>query len=187
MVEIRVKDLKVDGKGIFHYINNAEPLPFPEPIEIEVLEMGFYMRHGEKLVTPYVLDIYNSDDKEHGFIMLGKVINAMYRSKWEKTLTHYFNDLDVETYKLITTETSDIKDTRTSTREDISDSERKGFKSGFDSDDMVDDDKEITTGNLNVTDTGESDQVKEVTREVKGNISNKLDDSLKYNNILVRS
>ena len=44
-----VCDLMVDGKGLFHYMNELEPLPFTPAMDIETLDKMFIGLHGIKL------------------------------------------------------------------------------------------------------------------------------------------
>lgn len=184
--EMRLKDLKHENKGIFYYVNEIKPLPFNELIEIETIDLGFQMIHGNRIISPFVKNIYK-DNAEETLIELAKIIVSMFSNKWEKTFNVIENDLQLETYNLETTESVDETGNRSSTREDISENERLNLITTFDSEDYSNDDKEINTGNLNVTDTGSTEHNKQVTRTVKGNTSNRLSDVNRYINILQKN
>ena len=181
--DLKIKDLKVNGKGIFHYINQVKPFSFKEVIDMETLDLGFDLLHGNKIISPFVKDKM-IDDKELFMIKLADVIISMYGEKWEKIITTYENDLSLETYNLETTEQVDEIGERKSVRDDISGSERTKLISTFDDDTLTDDEKDLESGTLKTTDTGNTTNNKNVTRIVKGNINNKLSDVNRYLRIL---
>lgn len=180
--DLKVKDLKLNDKGIFYYINEIKPLPFINLIETRILDMGFNALHGEKILSPFAREIFLV--KENAMIEIAEMIVSMFGSKWETMISLYETELGLETYKLETTEMIDEIGNRTNVRNDISESERLKQISTFDDDLLSDDEKEINTGSLDVTDTGNTSNNKQVTRTVKGNINNKLSDVNRYIRIL---
>lgn len=181
---LKVKELKFEGKGVFHYINELDPFTFNELISVDSLQLGFDILHGEKLVTPYIVNIFNHSDKEYALNEIGKVINMMFRNKWDKLINVYENEINLNTYQLLSVNEETITGSNTNTKENNSENERLNQKSSFDSNVLVDDDKEINTENNTVTDTGSSENVISSSKEVTGNISNRLDDVLKFTNLL---
>ena len=181
--ELRVKDMKVDGEGIFHFINNIDDTLF-EGLDIDIIELGFQLKHGNRLISPFMKDTFKVDDKNTSFDNLAKIIITMYGSKWKKMIEFYSKDLELESYNLNTKETDNIIDSRTNVRTDVTENERTDKKSGFDSETLVDDLKEIANSNLDSTDTTESNVERIRDKQVSGNISNKLDDSMKYLKLL---
>lgn len=181
---LKVKDLKYEGKGVFYYINENKPFTFTELISIESLQLGFDILHGEKLVTPYIANMFNSTDYENSLNEIGKVINVMFRNKWDKLINVYENEINLNTYQLLSVNEETIKGSNTNTKENNSENERLIQKSSFDSDVLVDDDKETNNENSTVTDTGESENIISSSKEVTGNISNRLDDILKFTELL---
>ena len=180
---LRVKDMKVDGEGIFHFIDNIDATLF-EFLDIDIIELGFQLRHGNRLISPFMKDTFKVDDKHTSFDNLAKIIVTMYGSKWKKMIEFYSKDLELETYNLNTKETDNIIDSRSNVRTDVTENERTDKKSGFDSETLVDDLKEIANSNLDSTDTTESNVERIRDKQVSGNISNKLDDSMKYLKLL---
>ena len=182
--ELKVKDLKVDDKGIFHYIDEIKPLPFTEIISVESLDLGFQMLHGEKLLTPFIKDRFRVDIKESTMIDLAEIIVSMFGSKWDTIISLYENELNLDTYKMTTTEQVDETGENSNIRTDESSSERENLVSAFDTENLSNEGKEINTGNSNFTDTGNRTNLKNITKEVTGNINNRLHDLTKVKEIL---
>ena len=182
--DLKVKDLKVDDKGIFYYINQIKPLPFTEIIPVRSLDLGFQMLHGEKILSPFVKDRLGGEINENSMIDLAEIIVSMFGSKWDKMISLYENELNLDTYKMTTTEQIDETGDYSNTRTDESSSERENLVSAFDTENLSNEGKEITTGTTNYTDTGNRSNLKNITKEVKGNINNRLDDLIKVTDIL---
>lgn len=182
--DLKVKDLKVDDKGIFYYINQIKPLPFTEIIPVKSLDLGFQMLHGEKILSPFVKDRLGGEINENMMIDLAEIIVSMFGSKWDKMISLYENELNLDTYKMTTTEQIDETGDYSNTRTDESSSERENLVSAFDTENLSNEGKEITTGTTNYTDTGNKSNLKNITKEVKGNINNRLDDLVKVTDIL---
>lgn len=181
--EMRLKDLQVDGKGIFYYINEIKPLPVDDLVEISTVDLTFNLKHGNKIISPFVKSMYQ-EHKEDTLIELSKIIVSMFYSKWERTVETYKNELSLETYNLETSESIGETGSRSSNRTDVSTDERENKVSTFDDENYSNEGLETTSGNLSVTDTGSTEHNKTVTKLVKGNINNKLSDVNRYLNIL---
>ena len=182
--DLRVKDLKVDDKGIFHYINEIKPFPFTELIPIKSIDLGFQMLHGEKRLSPFVIDRLGGDIDDDAMRELAEIIISMFGNKWDTIISLYENELDLDTYKLTTIEQVDETGEISNIRTDKSSSERENLVSAFNSEDFSNEGKEINIEDSNITDTGTRSNLKNVTKEVKGNINNRLDDFTKIVNIL---
>lgn len=181
---LKVKDLKVDDKGIFYYINQINPLPFTEIIPVKSLDLGFQMLHGEKMLSPFVKDRLGGEINENTMKDLAEIIVSMFGSKWDKMISLYENELNLDTYKMTTTEQVDETGTYSNERSNENSSERENLVSAFDSEDLSNEGKEIISGTTNYTDTGNRTNLKNITKEVKGNINNRLNDFAKIVNIL---
>lgn len=182
--DLKVKDLKVDDKGIFYYINEIKPFPFTEVIPVKSLDLGFQMLHGEKILSPFVIDRLGGDINDNTMNELAKIIVSMFGSKWEKMISLYENELNLDTYKMTTTEQVDETGENSNTRTDESSSERENLVSAFDTENLSNEGKEINSGSSNITDTGNRTNSKNITKEVKGNNNNRLDDLTKVIDIL---
>mgnify|MGYP001178159694 FL=1 len=182
--DLRVKDLKVDDKGIFHYINEIKPFPFTELIPVKSIDLGFQMLHGEKRLSPFVIDRLGGDINDNTMKELAKIIVSMFGNKWDTIISLYEKELNLDTYKLTTIEQVDETGEVSNIRTDKSSSERENLISAFNSEDFSNEGKEINIEDSNITDTGTKSNLKNVTKEVKGNINNRLDDFTKIVNIL---
>lgn len=181
--DLKVKDLKVDDKGIFHYINEIKPFPFTELISVKSLDLGFQMMHGEKILSPFVIDRLGGEINENTMKDLAKIIVSMFGDKWDKIISLYEKELDLNSYKITTTEQVDESGTYTNERTDKSSLQRENLVSAFDTEDYSNEGKEITTGTTNYTDKENKNNLKDVTKNVRGSV-NKLDDFTKIVNIL---
>lgn len=182
--DLKVKDLKVDNKGIFYYINEIKPLPFTNIINVQTLDLGFEMLHGQKVLSPFVKDRFNTEVKEDTMIDLAEIIVSMFGDKWEIMISLYEEELNLDTYKMTTTEQVDETGESSNIRTDESSSERENLVSAFDTENLSNEGKEINTDNSRFTDTGNRTNLKNITKEVKGNINNRLDDLTKVTDIL---
>lgn len=182
--DLKVKDLKVDDKGIFYYINEVKPFPFINLIPVKSLDLGFQMLHGEKRLSPFVIDRLGSKINDDTMKDLAKIIVSMFGSKWETIISMYEKDLNLDTYKLTTIERVDESGEISNIRTDKSSSERENLISAFNSEDFSNEGKEINIEDSNITDKGTRNNLKNVTKEVRGNVNNKLDDFTKIVNIL---
>lgn len=182
--DLKVKDLKVDNKGIFHYINEIKPLPFTEIISVKSLDLGLEMLHGEKVLSPFVKSRFKNDIKENTLIDLAEIIVSMFGSKWEKLISMYEQELNLDTYKMVTTEQINETDENTHTRDDERSSERENLVSAFDTETFSNEGKEVNTDNTSVSETGSKTNLKNITKEVTGNINNRLHDIEKIKGIL---
>lgn len=182
--DLKVKDLKVDNKGIFYYINEIKPLPFTNIINVQTLDLGFEMLHGQKVLSPFVKDRFNTEVKEDTMLDLAEIIVSMFGDKWEIMFSLYEEELNLDTYKMTTTEQVDETGESSNIRTDESSSERENLVSAFDTENLSNEGKEINTDNSRFTDTGNRTNLKNITKEVKGNINNRLDDLTKVTDIL---
>ena len=182
--DLKVKDLKVDDKGLFYYINEVKPLPFTELITVKSLDLGFQMLHGDKVLSPFVKSRFRDDIKENTMIDLAEIIVSMFGDKWEMISSLYENELNLDSYKMTTTEQVDETGENSNIRTDENSSERENLVSAFDTENLSNEGKEINSGNSSVTDTGNRTNLKNITKEVKGNINNRLHDLTKVTEIL---
>lgn len=182
--DLKVKDLQRDDKGIFYYINVNKPLPFKGLIHHSDLDLGFYMLHGEKLLSPFVKDMFERGLSNGRMIELSRIINLMFHSKWETMFSLYEEELNLDTYRLETTEKVVETGERSSTRDDETLSNRKNLVSSFDNEVLQDKDNEVYDSNYKTVDTGNTNHNSDLTKIVKGNINNRLTDVTKIIRLL---
>lgn len=178
--DLKVKDLKYEGKGIFHYIDLNNPL-LPDN---NILDMGFYLLHGEKLLSPFIKDKIKDGVTDEVMNEIGLIINSLFSDKWEKMIDIYKNEIDIETYKLTTTELIDEIGKNENTHTNDSSSERENQVSAFDVEEFSNDGKEINTSTVSIKDVGDSTKNKTVTRNVSGTLHNKLLDIQRIKELL---
>lgn len=181
--ELRVRDLHVDNKGLFYYINEINPDILPIELDINTLDLGFQMLHGNKKLIPFIENMYN-DDLESTLQFLATMIISSYGDKWIKLINIYKEELNADTYKLETTEQVDETGNISSTKEDVSESERVNKVSAYDVEDYSNDGMETKIDNNTAIDSGTSSNLKNVTKTVKGSIGNRLNDIMKIQEML---
>lgn len=182
--DLKVKDLQYNGKGVFYYINEYKALPFIDLIEIESLDLGFQMLHGERVLSPFIKNKMLLLQDEDILIEVSKVLSLMFSSKWERLFDTYTKDLELDTYKLETTEKVIETGNRNSTRDDNTLSNRKNLVNSFDSEVLQDKDNEVYDSNYKTVDTGNTEHNSDLTKVVKGNINNRLTDVSKVIRLL---
>ncbi len=164
-----VRDLMVDGKGLFHYMNELETLPFIPAMDVETLDKMFVGLHGMKTVSPTVASVMlNGGVNEDNMNTIATMLLVMYGMAWSRLYELYTQDIALETYSMTTTEHHEGNESSSSTTSSESASEDLDKVSGYNSEAMVDD----STKNIDRTDlmenAGTRNDEKTITKEVKG-------------------
>ncbi len=164
-----VCDLMIDGKGLFHYMNELETLPFTPAMDIETLDKMFIGLHGMKVVSPTVASIMlNGGITEENMLTVAKMLLTMYGTAWDRLYELYTQDIPLESYSMTTTEThlgteeTSLGITSESTSQDID------KVSGYNASDMVDNVEKSTNRQDTTTNQGSRTDERTVTKEVKG-------------------
>lgn len=164
-----VCDLMIDGKGLFHYMNELEPLPFTPAMDIETLDKMFIGLHGIKTVSPTVASIMlNGGVNEENMLAVAKMLLTMYSTAWSRLYELYTQDIPLESYSMTTfethsgTEETSLGITSESTSQDID------KVSGYNASDMVDNVEKSTNRQDTTTNQGTRTDERIVTKEVKG-------------------
>jgi len=164
-----VQDLMIDGKGLFHYMNELEPLPFTPAMDIETLDKMFIGLHGIKTVSPTVASIMlNGGVNEENMLTVAKMLLTMYGTAWSRLYELYTQDIPLESYSMTTfethsgTEETSLGITSESTSQDID------KVSGYNASDMVDNVEKSTNRQDTTTNQGTRTDERIVTKEVKG-------------------
>lgn len=164
-----VCDLMVDGKGLFYYMNELEPLPFTPAMDIETLDKMFIGLHGIKTVSPTVASIMlNGGVNEENMLTVAKMLLTMYSTAWSRLYELYTQDIPLESYSMTTVEThsgteeTSLGITSESTSQDID------KVSGYNASDMVDNVEKSTNRQDTTTNQGTRTDERTVTKEVKG-------------------
>lgn len=164
-----VCDLMIDGKGLFHYMNELETLPFTPAMDIETLDKMFIGLHGIKTVSPTVASIMlNGGVNEENMLTVAKMLLTMYGTAWSRLYELYTQDIPLESYSMTTIEThsgteeTSLGITSESTSQDID------KVSGYNASDMVDNVEKSTNRQDTTTNQGTKTDERTVTKEVKG-------------------
>lgn len=164
-----VRDLMVNDKGLFHYMNELEALPFIPAMEVETMDKMFIGLHGMKTVSPTVASVMlNGGVNEDNMNTIATMLLVMYGMAWSRLYELYTQDIALETYSMTTTEHHEGNESSSSTTSSESASEDLDKVSGYNSEAMVDD----STKNIDRTDlmenAGTRNDEKTITKEVKG-------------------
>lgn len=164
-----VRDLMVDDKGLFHYMNELETLSFIPAMDIETLDKMFIGLHGMKTVSPSVASVMlNGGVNEDNMNVVATMLLVMYGMAWSRLYELYTQDTPLETYSMTTTEHHEGSENSSSTTSSESATEDLDKVSGYNSETMVDD----SAKNIDRTDTMENEGTRSdertITKEVKG-------------------
>lgn len=164
-----IRDLKVDGKGIFYYMNELEELPFIPVMEIETMDKLFIGLHGMKYISPATASIMsNGGVTDSNMFTLARMLLLKYGDTWNKLYKLYTQDMPLETYSMTTTERHEGSESSSSSISTETTSEDLDKVSGYNSESMVDNSvKNIERADLTENEGTRSDE-RTITKEVKG-------------------
>lgn len=164
-----VRDLMVDGKGLFYYMNELEELPFIPAMKIETMDKMFIGLHGMKTVSPIVDSIMlNGEVNESNMTILARMLLLRYGDVWDRLYILYTQDIPLETYSMTTTERQEGSESSSSSISTETTSEDLDRVSGYNSEVMVDNSvKNIERADLTENEGTRSDE-RTITKEVKG-------------------
>ena len=167
-----VSELVVDGKGLFHYMNE-EGADFLALVDVPTVDLMFRSMYGCRLVTPSVQSIIGADGvvTEDSMRNIAKMLLLMYGKAWGTLYEMVLADIPTETYRMITTET--ISDNETSNHSSTTENSKTDIDrvTGYNSDDYVDDSmKEVQVDDV-VTHEGTRSNERTVSKEVTGHRS----------------
>ncbi len=164
-----VKDLAIDGKGLFHYMNELETLPFTLLFDVDELDILFTAMHGNKALSPTVDSIMaNGGVTEDNLKKVASMLLTMYGMAWSRLFELYTMEIPLETYSMITTET--ITDSETTSHDGTNTSLRTDSDkvSGYNESTMVEDTEKVVDSEDISTSGGSREADRQVTREVRG-------------------
>lgn len=174
---MQVCDLMVDGKGLFHYMNELETLPFTPAMDIETLDKMFIGLHGMKAVSPTVANVMlNGGVNEVNMRIIAKMLLIKYGMTWSRLYELYTQDIPLESYSMTTTEThlgteeTSLGITSESVSQDID------RVSGYNTSDMVDNVEKSIDRQDTTTNQGSKTDERTITKEVKGLQGSRVDE-----------
>lgn len=164
-----VQDLMIDNKGLFHYMNELETLPFTPAMDIETMDKMFIGLHGMKVVSPTVASVMlNGGINEENMLTVAKMLLTMYSTAWSRLYELYTQEIPLESYSMTTVEThlgteeTSLGITSESTSQDID------KVSGYNASDMVDNVEKSTNRQDTTTNQGSRTDERTITKEVRG-------------------
>ena len=166
---MRIADLMVDGKGLFHYMNEVETLPFAEAFDIETLDKMFIAMYGGRTLSTTVASVVlhggvNPDNMNS----VAKMLLVTYGLAWDRLYQLMTSEIPLETYSMMTTET--IAGSETTRHETTSENIRQDLDkvSGYNSPDMVEDSSKDVESTDNILNEGSREDERTRRKEVKG-------------------
>lgn len=173
-----VRDLMIDGKGLFHYMNELETLPFIPAMETETMDKMFIGLHGMKTVSSVVASIMlNGGVNESNMATLAKMLLIRYGDAWDRLYKLHTQDIPLETYSMTTTEHHEGSEASSSSINTEVISEDSDMVSGYNSETMVDNStKNIERADLSENEGTRSDE-RTITKEVKGLQGSRVDET----------
>lgn len=179
MEELKVFDLYKDGKGLFQFMNEIEPLPFAEHLDIKTIDLSFITFYGNRAVSAPVKTLTGGKVTNENMKQVATMLYGMYFQKWANLYNIYKEEVDLDSYILKTTE--NIKDDGTNTSTVKSDNEDTSTHkvSGYNSEDFENESEDTSTSTDQSTNEGKNQNLKERDTEVRGNLGNRLDDRQK--------
>lgn len=181
---MKVKDLVVDGEGIFSIMDKGYEFPYwYNPKMVDIAFNGLY---GEREVSPFVRNIMGDEITYDKMLILTQVLLEMFDDKWNNVYTLLMEDIPKESYNIRTRETIDDEGKIISNSENKTINNDVDEVSGYNSPDMVDD----RSTNRTTSDSGKHDtdntnkRVREL--ETSGNLTNAYDDKRKLANYLLK-
>lgn len=164
-----VSELVVDGKGLFHYMNE-EGVDFLALTDVPTVDLMFRSMYGCRVVSPAVQNIIGADGvvTEDSMQNIAKMLLLMYGRAWGTVYEMMIADIPTETYRMVTAET--ISDNEASNHSSATENSKTDIDrvSGYNSDDYVDDSmKEVQVDDV-VTHDGTRSNERVVSKEVSG-------------------
>lgn len=125
---MKLKELMTTSKGLFSYIDEANPLPWDKVVTPEETDNAFMFAHGEKTVTGKVLDMFSEYGEDATLKQLAKVISTRYHDKWSKLYEGFIAEYPLNVVSRETLDDTVTKENNTTNK-----------VSAYDSDDLTTD------------------------------------------------
>ena len=142
-----VKDLRYNNKGIFAYMLDTSPEPlFLENISsITSIDLGFYLKYGDRQVPQTVIDILGTEINDDFMKVVANLLLELYKEKWENLhdLMVVNLQLTADDYKMIVTENVVDDETSTDSNTRTSPSTSANKVAAYDSSDYSEKDQEV--------------------------------------------
>ena len=182
--ELKVYDLYKDGKGIFHYINEIEELPFGDNVNVQNIDLTFMTLYGNRNLSTPISRVIGDDITSEKLQQVASMIYGMYFDKWSNLFDVYSERVDLDSYVSVTTEkvledgTSSLEVTQEGNTTHTSN------VSGYNTEDWSNKDMDTQSNTDNTMNAGVNTNKQERERETRGSLGNRLDDRRKAYDIL---
>lgn len=174
--ELKVFDLFKDGKGVFQFMNEIQPLPFSDVLDIKTLDLTFITFYGGRDISAPVKRVVGNEVTKENLEHLAYMLYGMYFQKWANLYAIYSEQVDLDSYVLKTTEK--IKDDGTNsstTNTDVEGKDTRGV-AGYNSEDFEDESQNTNKTTDNTTNEGTTKNLKDRETESRGNLGNRIED-----------
>lgn len=167
---MKVRDLKKDN--FINYL--CDSLEIKEGKQ--EIELGFYLLHGNKKLNSKVEEVLKNGGESE---IIVNALMGVYGNKWKTLLELNKERINLDDYNLVTTEKVEDSNNSLSVRSDNNKSDNQNYVGSFDSSDLIEDSKVTSYNNNESKNSSNNERNKVVTREVKGNRENRLDNYFK--------
>lgn len=177
--KMKVRELQYEGKGLIQYINDIQELPFAPVIKPVTMDVTLSMTYGNRPVSSTVERIVGEAVTDDKMRQLAMVLHSMFYDKWSNVYNMYAQQIDLDTYRMLTRETitddetTKVNGTATSTDETLN------KVTGYNSDEFVDNTRDDTKTTDSSSNEGKRDNKRIRETDVRGNSQNRLDDMKK--------
>lgn len=177
--KMKVRELQYEGKGLIQYINDIQELPFAPVIKPVTMDVTLSMTYGNRPVSSTVERIVGEAVTDDKMRQLAMVLHSMFYDKWRNVYNMYAQQIDLDTYRMLTRETitddetTKVNGTATSTDETLN------KVTGYNSDEFVDNTRDDTKTTDSSSNEGKRDNKRIRETDVRGNSQNRLDDMKK--------
>ena len=177
--QLKVFDLYKDGKGLFQYMNEIDPLPFTEVLDIKTIDLSFVTFYGSRDISAPIERLVGDKVTDDNMKQIASMLYGMYYSKWSNLYEIYKEKVDLDSYVLVTDETVQDDGTNLSTTTSSNEDKTNHSVAGYNSEDFADAEQDTTTGSGNTKNEGTNKNLKVRHEEQRGNLGNRLDDRQK--------
>ena len=182
--KLKVYDLYVDGKGIFYYLNEIEPLPFNKLVDINTIDLTFITLYGSRVIAPPIERIVKDKVTEDKLKQIASLLYGMYNQKWTNLFEIFAEKVSLDSYVSNTTETVKDNTTIDHTQAKTATDTNTNAVTGFNSDEWTNNSRSTQDVNDTTKNTGTTNNNKERSTQTRGSLNNRIDDRRKVLDLL---
>lgn len=176
---LKVFDLYKKGKGLFQYMNEIQPLPFAEVLDIKTIDLSFITFYGSRDISAPIERLVGGEVTDENMKQIASMLYGMYYQKWANLYEIYKEQVDLDSYVLITDENVEDDGTEENTTTSSNDETTNHGVAGYNSDDYANAEQDTTQGEGNTQNKGNKKNNMDRHQEQRGNLGNRLDDRQK--------